>query len=92
VKRLTTLFTELGFRVKVYDDLTTNETKSKLLKYQKSDMSGAEMFGMAILSHGEDHGRLFNYDSDLFLNDYINPIKTNPTLVGKPKVKIYILL
>ena len=50
-------------------------------------MKNCEMFAMAILTHGEDHGRLFTFDHELHLNDYIKPIKMNDTLVGKPKVK-----
>jgi len=49
-------------------------------------MASKEMFGMAILTHGEDHGSLFTYDHEMHLNEYISPIKMNPTLVGKPKV------
>lgn len=50
-------------------------------------MANKEMFGMAILTHGEDHGVLFTYDEEMYLNEYIDAIKMNQTLVGKPKVR-----
>ena len=49
------------------------------------------MFGMAILTHGEQNGLLMANDFALYLHDFVDPIKYNPTLIGKPKV-ICILL
>ena len=82
VKRLRKLFKELGFDVFVYQDKTKQETLEILDKYNVARMRNCEMFAMAILTHGEDHGRLFTFDHELHLNDYIKPIKMNDTLVG----------
>lgn len=42
-----------------------------------------------ILSHGTADETIFAYDKTFHLNrDIINPISTNPTLVGKPKIFI----
>ena len=50
-------------------------------------MSNCEMFGMAFLSHGEDDGVVMTYDSPMHVTEFVDPIKQNLTLIGKPKVK-----
>jgi len=86
VKRLKKLFGELEFEIEVCNDFTREQTLEKLRSYHKMKMKNCEMFAMAILTHGEDHGRLFTYDDEMHLNDYIKPIKMNEYLVGKPKL------
>ena len=88
VRRLKRCFTALGFEVKTYDDLKKRKVVEKLKKYEKFDMTKCDMFGMAILTHGEENGKLFTRDEEMNLNEFIHPIKMNPTLVQKPKVNI----
>ena len=47
-----------------------------------------ELFGMAILTHGGENGQLFTHDDHMNLNEFIEPIKMNSSLVNKPKVTV----
>jgi len=86
VKLLKKCFTALGFTVKTYNDLNAWKVIEKLNSYRNYDMSNCDMFGMAILTHGEQNGKLFTRDEEMNLNEFIYPIKMNKTLVQKPKV------
>jgi len=44
------------------------------------------MFGLSVLTHGEDDGLLMAFDGPMHVADLVDPIKTNLTLLGKPKV------
>ena len=59
VARMRQIMGELGFLVKVYDNLTMRETAVKLKRYGEGDMTEFQMFGCAIFSHGEDKGEIF---------------------------------
>ena len=50
-------------------------------------MADCEMFGMAVLSHGEQDGIVMTADCAIHVNDFVEPIKQNLTMLGKPKVK-----
>ena len=95
------MFTELEFIVHTYHDYTKKEIQNKLDEYQNLNMDDCEMFGLAIMTHGDAQGWprcffQFLYDFELgivsakdkmlHISSFINPIKSNPTLVGKPKL------
>ena len=55
-------------------------------KYSYADLRDCEMIAVAVLTHGEDNGILMASDHFMNIEDFIEPIKLNPTLIGKPKV------
>ncbi|CAG5103964.1 Oidioi.mRNA.OKI2018_I69.chr1.g1020.t1.cds [Oikopleura dioica] len=80
------VFTELEFEVHTYHDLTKKEVESTLQKYENCNMDDCEMFGLALLTHGDAQGIVSAKDKMLHISSFIDPIKSNPTLVGKPKL------
>ena len=46
------------------------------------------MFGMAILTHGEERGVLLTADEKMNIKEFVDEIKMNSTLIQKPKVRI----
>ena len=50
-------------------------------------MGDCEMFGMAVLSHGTKDGIVMTADCAIHVNAFVEPIKQNLTMLGKPKVK-----
>jgi len=80
---------DLGFTVKIYDNLKTRDIMMKIKKYSSSTSnSRTNAFGMAYLSHGETGGKLATYDDYINLNDMIQPFKEAKDLIGKPKIFI----
>jgi len=55
-------------------------------KYSYADLKDSEMIAVAILTRGEQNGILMTHDQFMDIGDFIDPIKLNPTLIGKPKV------
>jgi len=86
VNKLERVFTELEFIVHTYHDYTKKEIQNKLDEYQNLNMDDCEMFGLAIMTHGDAQGIVSAKDKMLHISSFINPIKSNPTLVGKPKL------
>ena len=89
VKKLKECFEgHLGFKVKVKQDFLRKEVKEKLKKLKEYDFSKHQMFGMAIMTHGDEGGILHTYKATehMILNEYVDAIKQNKTLAGKPKV------
>lgn len=56
MKKLERVFTELEFEVHTYHDLTKKEVESTLQKYENCNMDDCEMFGLALLTHGDAQG------------------------------------
>ena len=55
----------------------------------RADHSDCDCFAVAVLSHGND-GILKGTDSEsIVIEDFIAPIKSCETLVGKPKIFIF---
>ncbi|CBY07248.1 unnamed protein product [Oikopleura dioica] len=86
VNKLERVFTELEFTVHTYHDYTKKEIQNKLDEYKNLNMDDCEMFGLAIMTHGDAQGIVSAKDKMLHISSFINPIKSNPTLVGKPKL------
>ena len=55
--------------MRVYQDCTNARTLELLQKYGSADCSKCEMFGMALLTHGEDDGVVMTYDGELNVTD-----------------------
>ena len=55
-------------------------------------MADCEMFGMAVLSHGTKDGIVMTADCAIHVNAFVEPIKQNLTMLGKPKVKYKIFV
>lgn len=86
-KRLHICFGEkLGFKVKTKENFKKSEVDRWLNKVRRYDFSEHQMFGLAILTHGGENNTLYTYDKPMKLNDFVNAIKHNPTLAGKPKL------
>ena len=86
VNRLYKTFTELGFTVRVYHNLTSEETRKIIDLYSWADLANCDMIGVAIITRGDCDGVLYTRDSQLDISDYTEPFKLNSTLIGKPKV------
>lgn len=77
----------LGFRVRVFQDLTVMEIKQTLCKVSQDDHTNSDCFLCTFLSHGDD-GVIYGRDGttdiqelfDFFRGEYC------PSLVGKPKI------
>ena len=50
-------------------------------------MSSYTTFGLSISTHGGADKVLVVKDAIMVVNDFVDPIKENPHLVGKPKVR-----
>ena len=55
-EKLERVFTELEFIVHTYHDYTKKEIQNKLDEYQNLNMDDCEMFGLAIMTHGDAQG------------------------------------
>ncbi|XP_063602982.1 caspase-1-like [Penaeus indicus] len=81
------LFTNLGFQVTVYNNLTVEEVKVKLKALALEDHSECDALAVVFMSHGEKDvlwGRDGTFNSDYLFGNF----KANrcPTLAGKPKL------
>lgn len=86
VESLRFAMTNRGFKVSIYKDLTKREIGTVITKLAKADMTEFNMFGIAITSHGDSDGVIYVKNGYIHLNDVIDPIKQNKTLLKKPKV------
>jgi len=83
-------FTRLGWDVQVLDDQTSAEITDVISKIQSSrETEKLAAIAIFILSHGEDNGTVFAYDSMYRVdNDIILKLTADkcPFLAGKPKL------
>jgi len=75
-----------GFIVRIYKDRVKREVESILDDLRRFSFDDYDMFGMAITSHGHEKGLIYVHDSYLQLNDFVNAVKVNKTLLRKPKM------
>jgi len=76
-----------GFTVRIYKDRVKREVESILAELGRFSFADFDMFGMAITSHGDEKGVIYVHDSYLLLNDFVNALKVNKTLLRKPKAR-----
>merc|ERR1711892_825955 len=87
---LDTLFTQLGFIVMRYKNLTRRETLRKLDEiFEVAGSKAANMMAVCILSHGREQGKIISTDG-LHIDTEIDVLRKSnndycPELKGKPK-------
>ncbi|XP_053739069.1 caspase-8-like isoform X2 [Synchiropus splendidus] len=82
------LFSDLGFRVTVYNDLTASRMREVLQELSTQDFSEADALVVLVLSHGENQ-IVFGSDAGrVTLKELTHPFKSNlvPSLARKPKL------
>ncbi|XP_047222076.1 caspase-3a isoform X2 [Girardinichthys multiradiatus] len=81
------VFTKLGYKVKIFNDQTTNQMVKILSAASKEDHSNSASFVCVLLSHG-DEGVFYGTDGPLQLQTLTSFFRGNrcKSLVGKPKL------
>ncbi|GAB6023667.1 hypothetical protein CHUAL_008432 [Chamberlinius hualienensis] len=81
------VFKQLGFTVKVYDDLTLTQIKEELAKASADGHQDNDCFVCVVLSHG-DEGFLYSFNTKYHPSELWTPFLAQncPSLVGKPKL------
>ncbi|CAL9707450.1 unnamed protein product [Knipowitschia caucasica] len=81
-------FTDLGYKVTVYNDLTEKQMKTVMKDVADQNHSQNASFVCVILSHGSE-GRICGTDGSTTLKSLTKPFKgdqSNQSLIGKPKL------
>uniref|UniRef100_A0A8V0XF28 Caspase-6 n=1 Tax=Gallus gallus TaxID=9031 RepID=A0A8V0XF28_CHICK len=81
--------TDLGFEVRIFDDLKAEDVLKKVFEASRDDYSNADCFVCVFLSHGEnDH--VYAYDAQIKIETITNMFRGDKcqSLVGKPKIFI----
>lgn len=87
-KILKSVFTRLGFRVLIYDNLTAGDIRSTLKELSKKDFVDHDALVVCVLSHG-NLGCINGTDGKpVFLQELTEPFQSRrvPALAGKPKL------
>ncbi|NXU45611.1 CASP6 protein, partial [Drymodes brunneopygia] len=81
--------TDLGFEVRLFDDLKTEDVLQKTDDASMEDHSNADCFVCVFLSHGEDD-HIYAYDGKIKIQTIADMFRGDkcPSLVGKPKIFI----
>ena len=74
VEMLKERFSQLEFEVEVFNNLTEREIKKTVAEYARKDHGKCQMFGMAILTHGVEHGKLYAFDGTLHIEGMISQL------------------
>uniref|UniRef100_A0AAX7TVI9 Caspase-8 n=1 Tax=Astatotilapia calliptera TaxID=8154 RepID=A0AAX7TVI9_ASTCA len=85
---LNTVFTSLGFKVLIHNNLTEAQIRNELRMYSKKNFVNDNALVVCVLSHGTK-GCVFGTDGEkVFLKDLMLPFTSGrvPTLSGKPKL------
>lgn len=88
-ENLTQTLSALGFTVEVYVDKQSSEIETILKEVQKDDHSDADCVLVAMLSHGDEEGFLYDSRGFKFLPSKLwTPFTADlcPSLAGKPKM------
>ncbi|XP_077557157.1 caspase-1-like [Haemaphysalis longicornis] len=87
VTDLTLRFSELGFEIILYSDLTRARTLDELQKLGEQDYSQDDCFVCWILTHGIEQGYLYTFDGGKMTEEnFMSPFRENKGLLGKPKL------
>ena len=86
VERLSNLFRDLDYQVETKLELNSNDMRRCLKEYSNKDYSQVSCFIMFIMSHGEKGTILASDNSSIYLTEFIDPFKTNRSLINKPKL------
>nr|XP_054489107.1 caspase-6 isoform X1 [Agelaius phoeniceus] len=81
--------TDLGFEVRVFDDLKAKDVQKRIDEASKEDHSDADCFVCVFLSHGEDE-HIYAYDEKIKIQTMTDMFRGDKcqSLVGKPKIFI----
>ncbi|NXS15144.1 CASP6 protein, partial [Mystacornis crossleyi] len=81
--------TDLGFEVRLFDDLKEEDVLQKIDEASTDDHSNADCFVCVFLSHGEDD-HIFAYDAKIKIQTITDMFRGDrcQSLVGKPKIFI----
>ncbi|NXU62093.1 CASP6 protein, partial [Horornis vulcanius] len=81
--------TDLGFEVRLFDDLKAEDMLQKIDEASRDDHSDADCFVCVFLSHGEDD-HIYAYDGKINIQTITDRFRGDkcPSLVGKPKIFI----
>ncbi|XP_062380807.1 caspase-3-like [Sardina pilchardus] len=81
------VFSQLGYKVKINNDLSVKDIKTLLSTVAKDDHSQSASLVCVLLSHG-DEGVLYGTDGAVDLKELTSLFRGDrcPTLVGKPKL------
>lgn len=80
-------FNKLGYKIRMFNDLTVDQIKNQLIKVAEEDHSQNASFVCVMLSHG-DEGVIYGTDGEVKIDTLVENIKGNRcrSLVGKPKL------
>ncbi|NP_001041531.2 caspase-3b isoform X2 [Danio rerio] len=86
-KKVFETFSQLGFKVGHYNDLTVSQMMALLNKASQEDHSKSAMFACVLLSHGDD-GLIYGTDNSIELKRLFAHFRGDrcTSLVGKPKL------
>ncbi|NXE59095.1 CASP6 protein, partial [Calcarius ornatus] len=86
-EHLNRTLTDLGFEVRVFDDLKAKDVQKRLDEASKEDHSNADCFVCVFLSHGEDD-HIYAYDDKIKIQTLTDMFRGDKcqSLVGKPKI------
>ncbi|XP_018782331.2 caspase-6 isoform X1 [Serinus canaria] len=81
--------TDLGFEVRIFDDLKAEDVKKRIEEASREDHSNADCFVCVFLSHGEDD-HIYAYDTEIKIQTMTDMFRGDKcqSLVGKPKIFI----
>lgn len=85
---LYTDFNQLGFSVQLVHNRTADQMLQLMISAAGENHADRDCFAVAVLSHGDD-GVLYGVDKTITIENFIAPIKSCPSLVGKPKLFIF---
>ncbi|NXA15210.1 CASP6 protein, partial [Sapayoa aenigma] len=81
--------TDLGFEVRVFDDLKAEDVMQKIFEASTDDHSNADCFVCVFLSHGENDD-VYAYDAKIKIETITHMFRGDKcqSLIGKPKIFI----
>ncbi|NXT04639.1 CASP6 protein, partial [Prunella fulvescens] len=81
--------TNLGFEVRLFDDLKAEDVQQRIYEASTEDHSNADCFVCVFLTHGED-GHIYAYDKEIEIQTITDMFRGDKcqSLVGKPKIFI----
>ena len=88
VENIRNTFQQFNFEIDVHLDKSGTETLQIIHKYaQQHDFTNDSCVIFFIMSHGHENGKILASDeSEVYLNDFIQPFKHVKTLAQKPKL------